>query len=101
MGHLALLRSNGVRQRDGAEHTSLVSQCWRHNVVVELRVEFGDLEVVVEQLSYFVPHTWEYMLLMQETTSHNDALWHQGTDKGDQTQGQIAGFQRPGRMVCR
>ena len=58
-GPLALLRPNGVRQGDGAEHTSLVPQSWRHNVVVELSVEFGNLYVVVEQLLYFVPHTWE------------------------------------------
>ena len=32
----ALLQLDSVYQRDGAEHTSLVPQCWRHNVVVGL-----------------------------------------------------------------
>src|SRR6266851_502244 len=39
------------------------------------------------------------MLLMQDTTSHDDALWYQRANKRDQTQREIAGCQRPGRMV--
>jgi hypothetical protein len=90
-----------VRQRESTEHTSLVPQCWRYNVIVELNLEFWDLYVVVKQLSHLMPHTWEYLLLMQDTTAHDDTLWRQCTDKGNETQRQIVGFQRPGRMVCR
>jgi len=39
MGHVVLLPLHGVRQCQGAEHTSLVPQGWRHNAVVGLIVE--------------------------------------------------------------
>jgi hypothetical protein len=33
MGHVVLLRPDSVRQRQGAEHTSLVPQGWRHKAI--------------------------------------------------------------------
>ena len=49
------LRPNGVCQRDSTKYTSLVPECWRHDVGIELVVKFWDLDVVVEPLAHLLP----------------------------------------------